>query len=336
MDAWWYIAARSAELRKKPRRATILGRPVVLFREPDGRPAALEDRCAHRGAALSEGSVTEGTVACPYHGWRYSGDGRVAAIPSMPERCPIPEHLRVVSYPCLEQDGYVWVSLARSPAVERPHRFLLLGERGWTTFRMTTLFRAPVEACLENFLDCPHATTVHESWFRSPTARTVRAVVRSLADGAEAEYFDEPREKSVVWTLLSPKGAEMKHIDRFIAPNTSEVDYRFSTGARYVITSSCTPVEEATTLVHTVITFRFGPFSGLVRLLFEPLARRIIRQDVEMLDRLQMNTRRFEKPRQAILAQDLLAPYILKWRHALESGAAPPPAGQEHHVEMRL
>ncbi|MGH8565884.1 MAG: Rieske 2Fe-2S domain-containing protein [Gammaproteobacteria bacterium] len=31
----------------------------------------LIDRCCHRGARLSLGTVTDGHLACGYHGWRY-------------------------------------------------------------------------------------------------------------------------------------------------------------------------------------------------------------------------------------------------------------------------
>jgi hypothetical protein len=68
---------------------------------------------------------------------------------------------------------------------------------------METLFRGGVKACPENLLDCPHATHVHRYWFRSPIFRPVRAVVRTLDDGAVTEYLEEPGEKSLVWSLLS-------------------------------------------------------------------------------------------------------------------------------------
>ncbi len=202
---------------------------------------------------------------------------------------------------------------------------------------MKTVFRAPVEACLENFLDCPHANTVHKGWFRTPAARTIKTVVRTLADGAEAEYFDEPREKSLVWTLVAPsKEHRMRHTDRFIAPSTTEVDYQFSNNARYLITSCCTPVGDAETLVHTVITFRFAWLTPVIRLFFEPLARRIIRQDVEMLERVEENAKRFGRPRLGVIPQDLLLPHIVRWRTALKNGAPAPEAGVEEHVDLRL
>ncbi len=337
MEACWYIGCRSKELRRQPIGVTIVKRPLALFRGAQGRPAAVEDRCLHRGAPLAAGAVESGHLACPYHGWRYAMDGSVAHIPAMPGGCPIPEHFRVPAYSCLEQDGFVWVHPDPSIPISSPRRFPFLGERGWSSFVLKTIFRAPVEACLENFLDCPHATTVHRTWFRTPTSKTIRAIVRTLPDGAEAEYLDEPREKSVVWTLIAPsKEHRMRHTDRFIAPSTTEVDYQFSNDARYLITSACTPVDDSTTLVHTVITFRFGWLTPFIRLFFKPLARQIIQQDVSMLDRLQENAARFGRPRFTVIPQDLLMPHILQWRNALRNGAPVPAAGREEHVDLRL
>ena len=335
--SYWYVACRSKELKKKPVAITILEKHLVLFRGPDDRAAALEDSCLHRGAALSGGTASRGTLMCPYHGWRYATDGRVAQIPSMPEGCAVPPHLRTISYPSFEQDGFVWVCLSDSPATKAPRRFPLLDTPAVTTFVMKTPFRAPVEDCLENFLDCPHATTVHRMWFRSPVSKPVQAIVRTLPDGAVAEYIDEPREKSAVFRLLSQNSARMTHTDRFIAPATSEVDYQFSNGDRCMITSTCRPVHDRLTVVYTVMSFRFRLYGPLVRLVFHPMSRIIITQDVRMLDRQQDNLKRFKRPhRYNIIQQDLLAAHIWQWRNALKAGTPPPEPGYESHVEMRF
>ena len=334
MDRSWYIACQSAELLVKPMSIRIASRPIVLFRDQSGHPAALEDRCLHRGAPLSGGCVVEKGLACPYHGWRYGADGLVTHIPSQGGGT-IPSTFRIPAFCCVEQDGFVWIAI--QPPASEPRRFPFQGERGWHSFCMKTTFHAPVEACLENFLDCPHATSVHQGWFRSPTARPVKAIVRTLADGAEAEYFDEPRERSAVWALLAPsRRNEMRHTDRFIAPSTTEVDYQFTNRARYLITSVCTPVDDETTLVHTVITFRFGWLTPLIALIFRPLARQIIRQDVDMLNRTQANARRFGRPSYRVIPQDLLYPHIVQWRTALRQGAETPAATSEVHVDLCL
>jgi len=201
---------------------------------------------------------------------------------------------------------------------------------------MKTRFKAPVQACLENFLDCPHATFLHRYWFRAPTAKPVRARVRTLADGVEAEFFEEPRERSFVWWLLAPRRGGMRHVDRFIAPRTSFVEYEFPNGFRYTITSSCSAIDGCTTDVYTVISFRYPGLGWLVRLAFEPLARRIIRQDVQMLEAQYANIARFGEPRFANTRADLLIKHIAAWRGALARGEQPPAAGEQYDVDIRL
>ena len=332
----WFIACLSRELKRgKPMAVEAEGRFLVLFRDGSDAPIALEDRCAHRNAPLSLGRMCEGRLQCAYHGWTYGSDGSVVEIPAVAER-PSKPGLRVQRFHSEEQDGFVWVTFEESRPAVSPPRFPYLKEKGWTSFVMKTRFQAPVEACLENFLDCPHAAFLHRYWFRSPTAGSVKATVRTLADGAEAEFSEEPREKSLVWWLLAPMRGGMRHVDRFIAPRTSRVDYVFQNGLHYVITSSCTALPGSETQVYTAITFRFGWLGPLVRLFFEPLSRRIIGQDVEMLGAQQRNVRRFSGARFNSTRADLLGPHIAAWRQALDRGEPPPSAGQQYDVDIRL
>jgi phenylpropionate dioxygenase-like ring-hydroxylating dioxygenase large terminal subunit len=333
----WLIACRSREL--PPGRALGVvaeGCALVLFRDARGAPVALEDRCAHRNAPLSLGKVARGCLECAYHGWRYDAQGRVLEVPALPAGEARRIHRGVRRFPASEQDGFVWVSVDDARPASTPLPFAQLGAAGWTSFTMKTLFRAPIEACLENFLDVPHATFLHRYWFRAPTAREIRAVVRTLEDGAEAEFFAEPREGSLVWWLLAPRGGAMRHTDRFIAPRTSRVDYEFPGGLHYIITSSCTPLDARRTQVYTVISFRFPLFGALVRLAFEPLSRRIIRQDVDMLDAQYANVERFGGPAFASTRADLLGGHIAAWRGALAAGTPPPAAGQAQDVVVRV
>lgn len=336
LNSYWYIACESRELVNKPLAAIIMQKQIVLFRAANGKIGAIEDRCAHRNAPLSRGRIVNNCVECPYHGWQYGIDGKVTDIPAFPETDPIPSNLFIKSYRALEMDGYIWVCLAEKPAREKPLPFPYLGEAGWTSFKMKTRFNGGVETCLENFLDCPHATFVHRLWFRTPTRKKIKAIVSSLADGAVAEYIEEPRDNALVWWLLSKEKSRMKHTDRFIAPATSRVDYIFSDSRHYIITSSCTPIDEKTTEVYTVISFKYPVFGWFIRLFFAPLSRWIITQDVKMVNWQQTNINRFGKAVYKFVPQDLLMPYIVKWRKAISSGVEPPAAGEEHEVEMRL
>lgn len=330
---YWYIVATETAVRKKPQAVCLFGRNYVVFAAENGKIAAMLDCCPHRNVPLSGGKTVNGRLVCPYHGWQFDGDGKLAHIPATPSCCP---NVCIPTAHCVVQDGYVWLCIG-NPVAEKPLSFPHLGEQGWTTFRMKKLFHAPVAQCLENFLDCPHAVYVHTGWFRSPTRKSTTVKLRWLADGAEAEYLNEPREKSVVWKMLQDSDSQMRHTDRFIAPNTSQVDYVFSDKKHYVITSSCTPISDTETEVHTVISFKYGRLNPLIRLFFEPLSHIIIGQDVAMLKRQHDNIQRFGGQARFYTSQaDVLLPAIEAWRKALDENSPPPPAGHEEERELYL
>jgi len=314
---YWYIAAESRELKQKPVSAAPFGERMVLFRTGDGQVTALEDRCSHRNMALSLGTVSSGCVTCPYHGWTFDGAGRCVQIPSLGSRQRLPNH-GVRAYPVRERDGYVWVYPGESIPESAPFQFPHCGERGWSSFRMRTHFRASVEACLENFLDCPHTVYVHGGWFRNHDTRELSATVRSTSESVDVEFRGEPITKSLVSKLFFPNGRALRHTDRFLMPNISRVDYDFGPDRHFIITSQCTPLSEYETDVHTVITFSFGRIAPLVRLLLEPICRKIIRQDVDVLASQAEQVRRFGGPQFCHVETDLLGLKIHSMRRRAE------------------
>src|SRR5262249_11568846 len=69
----WYVAAWSDDLGDGQLLGrTILKQPIVLYRQSDGKVAALQDRCPHRFAPLHMGKVVHGDrLQCPYHGLEF-------------------------------------------------------------------------------------------------------------------------------------------------------------------------------------------------------------------------------------------------------------------------
>ena len=331
---YWYIAAESRKLKRKPVAAAPFGDPMVLFRTGDGQVAALEDRCSHRNMPLSMGTVSSGCVTCPYHGWTFNGAGRCVQIPSLGSTQRLPNH-GVRAYPVREHDGYVWVYPGESIPETAPFQFPHYGEQGWTSFRMRTRFRASVEACLENFLDCPHTVYVHGGWFRNHDTRELSATVRSTSESVDVEFRGEPITKSLVSRLFFPNGRELRHTDRFLMPNISRVDYDFGPDRHFIITSQCTPLNEYETDVYTVITFGFGRIAPLVRLLLEPVCRKIIRQDVDVLAMQSEQLRRFGGPQFCHVETDLLGLKIQSMRRRAErSEPAAETTNQEREITI--
>ena len=111
----WYVAAWSDELRDQPLARRILNEPVVLFRDRAGRAAALADRCCHRAAPLSHGTIVDAGIQCGYHGLVIDGDGRCVRVPGQTR---IPADARVRAYRVVEKNQFVWLWMGDAEAAD--------------------------------------------------------------------------------------------------------------------------------------------------------------------------------------------------------------------------
>ena len=129
---YWYVVTRSADLTTAPAGATLLGRNLVLWRDTSNIVHAAPDRCPHREGVLSNGTVENGCLVCPYHGWTYDLRGRLRAAareadflgPFKREDWPL-STLR-----CQERAGLIWVALGDDPLPLEAQLDLLLEEAG--------------------------------------------------------------------------------------------------------------------------------------------------------------------------------------------------------------
>ena len=64
----WYVIATSDEVGRSLLARTALGRRLLLFRTEDGQAAVLDDRCPHRAAPLSMGTLQGNQVVCQRSG----------------------------------------------------------------------------------------------------------------------------------------------------------------------------------------------------------------------------------------------------------------------------
>ena len=197
----WYVGVASTQLRDAPVAITLQGAPIVLFRDADGQAQALHDRCPHRGVALSLGTVSDGTIACAYHGWRFDGAGRCRHIPSLRQDQTI-KSAPVRRYPVVEQDGYVWLWTGDVAPTGTP-----LAIDGFDRFQwLQGAMELACEAILpiENNLDICHAAfthpNMHPQWFRVqavgflPTRYAVESTATALTVTGPGTHlrFDVP------------------------------------------------------------------------------------------------------------------------------------------------
>ena len=317
---YWYIVAESRELTP----GSVISRCVldewlVCYRGADGTPALLRDRCLHRGGRLSDGTVRQGALRCPYHGWTYDGAGTVISVPSMSE----PPGLCNPPYPMAERDGYVYVRLNRQAATDiLPFAMPHYQEPGWKHLRLQNRFASNVANCVENFIDIPHTAFVHAGIFRRSSGERIEATVAREGGAVHVSYRNERGNLGRFQWFLNPHGEPVAHTDSFYTPNVTSVRYELARGWVFVITSQAVPVSDSETLVYTDLTYRFGPFTSLAAWFVRRHGQRIIDQDIEILGR-QMEVIRKYGGGFTDTPADLIHRYVDSLRKAVAQGEDP-------------
>src|SRR4051794_41794915 len=79
----WFPVARAADVGTTPLPVGADGQSYVVVRlQPGGEVSAFPARCPHRLVPLTTGTVVDGRLQCPYHGWRVGAEGRGGGNPS--------------------------------------------------------------------------------------------------------------------------------------------------------------------------------------------------------------------------------------------------------------
>ncbi|UUX95468.1 aromatic ring-hydroxylating dioxygenase subunit alpha [Aquabacterium sp. J223] len=160
MNRWW-VAGFSWELKDKPLARTFLGRAMVLFRTPDGRVGALEDRCCHKELPLSCGAVEDAGLRCGYHGLLFDTGGRCIEIPGQDR---IPAKAKVRSYPLVERDKILWVWIGDTPdaqPADQPPAYPVHSDPRYQYGGDSFHYDAPWQLIHDNLLDLSHLGYVH-------------------------------------------------------------------------------------------------------------------------------------------------------------------------------
>jgi vanillate monooxygenase len=162
----WYVAAAAADVAERPLGRTICGLSMVFFRGAEGRVAALDDWCPHRGAPLSLGRVVDGKLVCGYHGLQMGCDGKTVAMPGQRVRGFQP----VAAYPVVERHGFIWVWPGDATKADPA----LVPALPWST-DPAWVFGGGVfnvacgyELMIDNLMDLTHETYVHADSIGQP------------------------------------------------------------------------------------------------------------------------------------------------------------------------
>jgi phenylpropionate dioxygenase-like ring-hydroxylating dioxygenase large terminal subunit len=297
MQDFWYPVCRSSDLSAgKPMSRKLWGRPLAIFRDETGAPHALEDLCSHRGAPLSRGKVVKGCLQCPYHGWRFGGDGRLAHIPGRVKGKKLPA-FHAGRHATREGCGLVWVyGRAGVEPESEPHHFEGFGQPGYGWG--TTEFHVDAElfSALDNFLDSQHPPFVHPGLIYDEDSREELEIrVRKLvpqngnvhAAGVEAEFCGEPPpDRGLIGRIFAGKCEEgdTLHMERFIAPATHQNEYRVKDRAHLYVNMILSPVEAGRTTMFMLFVYRLPLPRWIVHLPLKAFLWFTVRQDRDIVE----------------------------------------------------
>jgi 3-ketosteroid 9alpha-monooxygenase subunit A len=166
----WHCLGLAEPFRDgKPHAIEAFGTKLVVFATEDGELNVLDAYCRHMGGDLSQGTVKGEAIACPFHDWRWAGNGKCVQIPYAKR---IPLRARTRSWLTLErnQQLFVWHDPEGNPP---PDDIVIPETKGassdeWSDWTWDTV-RIDGSNCreiIDNMVDMAHFFYIH---FAFPT-----------------------------------------------------------------------------------------------------------------------------------------------------------------------
>ncbi len=172
-------------MARRPLKAvTLLGQPLVLFRDAGGRFGLLDRDCPHRGADLAFARHEGDGVRCPFHGWKFDAEGRCLETPAEPAGSTLCQHVRQRSYPVVERSGVLFAWLGDEGTTPPPLPALDCFTAPPThTFAFKGLWRCNWLQAFEVGIDPAHTSFLHRFFFDESLDATYGRQFRGASAG---------------------------------------------------------------------------------------------------------------------------------------------------------
>ena len=173
----WFCVAYSDELQvgeAKPLR--YFGKDLVLFRTESGKAVVLDAYCPHLGAHLGHGIHEETgiggriegeTIVCPFHAWRFNGNGECVEVPYATQVPPKVQGKQCLkSWPVREMNQAisVWYHPEDAPPVWEMTEYEEANSDEWGELqRFRWVINTHMQEMAENAADPAHFRYVHRT-----------------------------------------------------------------------------------------------------------------------------------------------------------------------------
>ncbi len=178
----WHCLGLSKDFRDgTPHSVHAFGGKLVVWEDSKGTLNVLDSYCRHMGGDLSQGTIKGDEVACPFHDWRWGGDGKCKEIPYAKR---VPMRARTQAWPTLERNGqlFVW----NDPEGGAPDDYIPeiegVGSDEWTDWTWNTMLveGSNCREIVDNVVDMAHFFYIHYAF---PT------YFKNVFDGQIASQF---------------------------------------------------------------------------------------------------------------------------------------------------
>ena len=232
----WYQVAFPGDLAPgEVTAAEYWNKELVLWRDMAGTFHLQDAFCPHLGAHLAYGGSVDGDLlTCPFHGWKFDGEGACSNIPYSQRTN---RKARVRTYPVVERNGFVlaWYH----PFEEEPKWEITvideIGDPAWSDFYASSyVIRTVPQEMSENGADPAHFQFVHGT-------DTVAEMEEYNTDGPCSVMLSKQ-------SYVTPRGVTEGRIDVYnYGPGFSKVWFSGIVDAINIATT--TPIDENTTQV---------------------------------------------------------------------------------------
>ncbi|AVH23924.1 Rieske 2Fe-2S domain-containing protein [Nocardia cyriacigeorgica] len=220
----------------KPHTVEAFGTKLVVFRgDNGGKITILDAYCRHMGGDLSEGEIKGDEIACPFHDWRWGGDGRCKQIPYARR---VPPLARTRAWTSLEQDGmlFVWHDPEGKPplAEETIPRIEGAESDEWTDWHWyTTVVDNNCREIIDNVVDMAHFYYVHGS---------LPSYFKNVFEGHIAtQYFKSEAGEDFAAPEGQPKLLGSTSVASYYGPSfmIDDLTYHYETGDQRTVLLNC-------------------------------------------------------------------------------------------------
>ncbi|CAA0080038.1 3-ketosteroid-9-alpha-monooxygenase, oxygenase component [Mycolicibacterium vanbaalenii] len=164
----WHCLGLAESFRDgQPHGITAFGTMLVVFEDSKGTLNVLDGYCRHMGGNLAQGTIKGDAVACPFHDWRWGGDGKCTLVPYAKRT---PRLARTRAWLTTEVNGQllVWHDPEGStpPAELTPPTIEGYDEGLWSPWQWSSILieGAHCREIVDNNVDMAHFFYIHHAY----------------------------------------------------------------------------------------------------------------------------------------------------------------------------